>query len=68
MELILGILFIVGIVLYGKIQDEKATYHCNTYEVDWSKVNEDRIMNNLSDNQVNKNIVSGKYNTGRKRR
>ena len=66
MELVLGILFIVGIIIYTKIQDEKAAYHCNTYEVDWGKVNEDRIMNNLSETQINKNISLGKYDIGKK--
>lgn len=63
MEIVLTILLIEAFVLYGKVQDWNATSHCNTYEVDWGKVNDDRRMNNLSETQINKNIVSGKYGT-----
>ena len=66
MELLLSALLIGGIILYGKIQECNVNSHCNTYQVDWGKVTEDRIMNNLSDTQVNKNIASGKYDTGKK--
>lgn len=66
MEIIATILLLVAICGYFKFQDVNASNHCNTYEVDWGKVNEDRIMNNLSQSQVNKNISSGKYDTGRK--
>lgn len=66
MEFLLSILFIGGFILYGKIQDWNADSHCNTYQVDWGKVNDDRRMNNLSDTQVNKNIASGKYDTGKR--
>ena len=66
MEIILSILFVLGIVAYFKYQDGKATVHCNTYEIDWGKVVEDRTMNNLSNTQINRNIASGKYDTGNK--
>lgn len=61
MEIILSILFIVIIVVCFKVQDGRVDNHCNTYNVDWKKVNNDRIVSDLSDLQVNKNIINGKY-------
>ena len=66
MEIILSVLLIVALILNVKVHDWKATSHSNTYEVYWGKVNDDRRKNNLSDTQVNKNIASGKYDTGKK--
>lgn len=65
MEIILTIILIVSIWIYGKVQELKATNYCNSYHIDWGKVNNDRIMNNLSNSQVNKNIINGKYDKGR---
>ena len=48
-------------VLYSKYHDLKATIHCNQYDVDWIKADNDRLMNNLSQDQLNKNIAAGKY-------
>lgn len=66
MEIILSILFLVGIWAYIKAQGIKACNHSNTYRIDWGKVNDDRRMNNLSETQVNKNIYAGKYDYGEK--
>lgn len=66
MEIILSVGFLVAIWLWFKYQEGKASDHCNTHEVDWRKVNEDRTMNDLSNSQVNQNIINGKYDTGRK--
>lgn len=66
MELFLTICLILGMVLYSKYQDLKSTIHCNTYKVDWGKADNDRLMNNLSQDELNKNIAAGKYDTGEK--
>lgn len=63
MEIIASILLILGIIGYFKIQDNKACNYMNTHvgKVDIGKMNHDRIMNNLSNYQVNQNLVNGKY-------
>lgn len=63
MEIILSILFIVGIWGWFKLQDSKTSNYLNTHvgKVDYGKMNDDRIINNLSNSQVNQNILSGKY-------
>lgn len=61
MELFLTILLILGMILYSKYHDLRATIHCNQYDVDWGKADNDRLMNNLSQDQLNKNIAAGKY-------
>lgn len=66
MEIILSILFLVGIWAYFRAQEAKACQHYNNYRVDWGKVNDDRIRNNLSQSQLNKNISNGKYDTGKR--
>lgn len=60
MEIILSILFIIGVWTYFKRQESKASYYSNTYKIDWEKVNQDR-MKGTSDTQLNKNIYNGKY-------
>ena len=63
MEIILSVLFILGIVAWFKLQDTRASNHLNTNvgNVDYGKMNEDRILNDLSNSQVNQNIINGKY-------
>lgn len=63
MEIILSVLFIAGIVDWFKLQDSRASNHLNTHvgKIDYGKMNEDRIMNDLSNSQVNQNIINGKY-------
>ena len=65
MEIIFSVLFLLAFWLYYRCIDNSASNHCNNYKVDWKKVNEDRIMNDLSGSQVNKNIASGKYDSGK---
>lgn len=65
MEIIFSIFLLLGSCFYYRCIDNKASDHCNTYKVDWKKVNEDRIMNDLSGSQINKNITSGKYDSGK---
>lgn len=65
MEILATIGLIVGVWFYYKVKEEQAITHSNTYDVDWGKVNEDRIMNNLSQSQTNDNIANGKYDRGR---
>lgn len=62
MEIILSILFILGIVVYFKVQDAKACNYSKAHRIDWGKVNNDRVVNDLSNSQVNQNILNGKYN------
>lgn len=57
MEIILSVLFIIGFILYVNATETKAFRN-----VDWGKVNNDKYMNNLSNSQVNQNIMGGKYN------
>lgn len=64
MGIVFSVLFLLGFWIYYKSVDNRASNHCNTYQVDWEKVNEDRIKNNLSNTQVDKNIFKGKYNRG----
>lgn len=63
MEIILSALFILGIVGWFKLQDGRASNHLNSHvgKIDYGKMNEDRILNDLSNSQVNQNILSGKY-------
>ena len=63
MEIILSALFILGIVSWFKLQDGRASNHLNSHagKIDYGKMNEDRILNDLSNSQVNQNIISGKY-------
>lgn len=61
MEIILSILFILGIVAYFKIQGARACNYSQTHRIDWGKANNDRTMNDLSNSQVNQNILNGKY-------
>ena len=63
MEIILSVLFILGIVGWFKLQDGRASNHLNSHvgKIDYGKMNEDRILNDLSNSQVNQNIISGKY-------
>lgn len=60
MEIILSILFIIGLILYCNAKE------ANAYrQVDWKKANNDKLMNDLSKSQMHKNIMSGKYNGGK---
>lgn len=65
MEIIISILFLLGFWLYYRCVDNNASNYCSNYNIDWQKVNEDRIMNNLSNSQINRNISSGKYDSGK---
>ena len=62
MEIILSVLFLLGIWAYFKIQDVKACNYSQSHQIDWGKVNNDRIINDLANSQVNQNILNGKYN------
>lgn len=57
MEIILSVLFIIGFILFVRAQEVSAfrKIHCE-------KANNDKFMNDLSQSQVNYNIMSGKYN------
>lgn len=63
MEIILSVLFIAAIIGWFKLEDDRASNHLNTHagKVDYGKMNEDRILNDLSNSQVNQNIIDGKY-------
>lgn len=63
MEIILSVLFILGIVCWFKLQDGRASNHLNSHvgKIDYGKMNEDRILNDFSNSQVNQNIISRKY-------
>jgi len=61
MEIIASIGLIVFVWAWFKAEDNRANKHCRNHDVDWVKVNEDRIMNDLSNYQVNQNIANGKY-------
>jgi hypothetical protein len=56
-----SILLIVFICAWVKAGERSANKYCNKHEIDWEKVNEDRTMNDLSNSQVDRNILSGKY-------
>ena len=62
MEIILSVLFILGIWAYFKAQDAKACNYSQSHQIDWGRVNYDRAINDLSNSQVNQNILNGKYN------
>lgn len=65
MEIIFSGLFLFGFWVYYKSVEKGASDHCNTYNIDWKKVNSDRIENDLSGTQVSKNISKGKYDSGK---
>jgi len=50
MEIILSVLFIAGIIGWFKLQDDRASNHLNSHvgKIDYGKMNEDRILNDLS--------------------
>ena len=62
MEIILSVLFLLGIWAYFKIKDVNACNYSQSHQIDWGKVNHDRAINDLSNSQVNQNILNGKYN------
>ena len=62
MEIILSALFIFGFIFYFKAKDVKAHNYSQSHTIDWGKVNNDRAINDLSNYQVNQNILNGKYN------
>ncbi len=62
MEIIASILFLIGIWAFYIFQETKACNYSKTPQIDYGKVNNDRIMNDLSNSQVNRNILNGKYN------
>lgn len=64
MEIILSILFIVGVWAYCRNEEAKADHYSNTYRINWDKVNQDR-MNGASEMQLNKNIYRGNYGNER---
>lgn len=53
MEIILSVLFIIGFILFVRAQEINA-FH----KIDCEKVNNDKFMNDLSQSQVNYNIMS----------
>lgn len=62
MEIILSVLFILGFVAYFKSKDVSAHNYSQSHQIDWGKANSDRVVNDLSNFEVNQNILSGKYN------
>lgn len=62
MEVILSGFLVLGIWIYFKNQDAKACKYSQVHQIDWGKVNSDRVVNDLSNSQVNQNILNGKYN------
>lgn len=62
MEIILSVLFVFGFILYFKAKDVSACNYSQSHQIDWGKVNSDRAVNDLSNYQVNQNILNGKYN------
>lgn len=62
MEIILSALFLVVIWACCKAQGVKAHNYSQSHQIDWGKVNSDRVVNDLSNSQVNQNILGEKYN------
>ena len=62
MEIIATILLIVGLWIFYKIGEIKACNYSQSHQIDWEKVNHDRAINDLSNSQVNQNIINEKYN------
>lgn len=56
MEIILSVVFIIGFILFVRAQEISA-FH----KIDCEKANNDKFINDLSQSQVNYNIMSGKY-------
>ena len=65
MEIILSILSILGIIYWSKLQYNRASNYINTHinKIDYGKMNDDRIINDLSNQQLNQNILNGKYDS-----
>ena len=57
MEIILSILFLSGILAYFKVKDVRASDYSQSHQINWGKVNNDRVLNDLSNSQVNQNIL-----------
>lgn len=62
MEIFLSIIFICGVTIYFSSIDKKVSNHCLKYDIDWKKVNDDKTMFDLSEGEINRNILNGKYN------
>lgn len=61
MEIILSVLFLLGIWAWSKLQDNRTCNYTNSHRIDYGKMNDDRLLNDLSNSEVNRNILSGKY-------
>ncbi len=64
MEFILSALFLFCVFgLPNIIRGNRTTNYLNSHagKIDYGKMNDDRIMNDLSNSQVNQNLLSGKY-------
>ncbi len=57
-----SIILIVFIWAWVKTGERSTNKYCNKHDIDWGAVNKDRTMNDLSNSQVDRNILSGKYN------
>lgn len=60
---VIGVMILVCVL--NKTQTKKIDNYCNRKEINYKKLNEDRIMNDLSSSQINQNILNGKYDTGK---
>lgn len=57
-----SIILIAFICVWIKTGERSTNKYCSQHDIDWEKVNEDRTMNDLSNSQVDRNTLSGKYN------
>lgn len=67
MEFILSILLIIGVLVMSKSTEWKFDSYTppQGQRIDYNKQSYDRIVNNLSNEQVMKNTMNGKYNVKR---
>ena len=64
MEGILSLFLVIGFVVYFAMADrifDRKVDNYNTRNVDFQKMAIDKSRNNLSDKQVQRNMINGKY-------
>lgn len=61
METIVGIIIIIMVVAISNVSLNNKVNNYPIDKVDNSKMIADKVMNNLSDKQVQRNMVNGKY-------
>ncbi len=61
MDVFILLLIIAAVFIRRRTADIKVDFYCRNNNIDWGKVNTDRIKNNYSDSEINRRILQGMY-------